>query len=270
MEYVSLVSELNYMTQVVIMLYEDPTKDASSDERFHVELHFSPGVNCVIEKDVPEGPGFRPHSRNHEGSASQHQHQELQRQQNSEVDAKGHGDCGEGGDCRNVDQPTEVESLQEDATAPNPDTVVCAFKCSSENVSKIFDAVGNPGHFPDDGSHEIDDNDDGEMEANDTALEEAKGEEESAEITQSDPIAIRITRSKESCLDCGTEPEVRNPSSICPVILSEFQLNSDYFQSYRSSAGSIQHRRTHSLERDRANRTKSFDDTTDEAQKRGR
>ena len=48
MEYVSLVSELNYMTQVVIMLYEDPTKDLSSDERFHVELHFSPGVNCCV------------------------------------------------------------------------------------------------------------------------------------------------------------------------------------------------------------------------------
>jgi len=26
MEYVSSVSELNYMTQIVIMLYEDPTK----------------------------------------------------------------------------------------------------------------------------------------------------------------------------------------------------------------------------------------------------
>jgi inositol hexakisphosphate/diphosphoinositol-pentakisphosphate kinase len=66
MEYVSLVSELNYMTQVVIMLYEDPTKDPSSDERFHVELHFSPGVNCVISRELPPGPGFRPHSRNHE------------------------------------------------------------------------------------------------------------------------------------------------------------------------------------------------------------
>ena len=66
MEYVSLVSELNYMTQVVIMLYEDPTKEATSDERFHVELHFSPGVNCCIQKELPPGPGFRPHSRNHE------------------------------------------------------------------------------------------------------------------------------------------------------------------------------------------------------------
>ncbi|XP_023325521.1 inositol hexakisphosphate and diphosphoinositol-pentakisphosphate kinase [Eurytemora carolleeae] len=66
MEYVSLVSELNYMTQIVIMLYEDPTKDPSSEERFHVELHFSPGVNCCVDKDLPPGPGFRPHSRNNE------------------------------------------------------------------------------------------------------------------------------------------------------------------------------------------------------------
>ena len=52
--------------QVVIMLYEDPTKEQSSEERFHVELHFSPGVNCCVEKDLPPGPGFRPHSRNKE------------------------------------------------------------------------------------------------------------------------------------------------------------------------------------------------------------
>ncbi|XP_054713943.1 inositol hexakisphosphate and diphosphoinositol-pentakisphosphate kinase-like isoform X3 [Uloborus diversus] len=63
MEYVSAVSELNYMTQVVIMLYEDPTKDISSEERFHVELHFSPGVVCCVQKNLPPGPGFRPQSR---------------------------------------------------------------------------------------------------------------------------------------------------------------------------------------------------------------
>lgn len=33
MEYVSMVSELNYMSQIVIMLYEDPTKDPCSEER---------------------------------------------------------------------------------------------------------------------------------------------------------------------------------------------------------------------------------------------
>ncbi|XP_050345276.1 inositol hexakisphosphate and diphosphoinositol-pentakisphosphate kinase 2 isoform X5 [Nymphalis io] len=69
MEYVSMVSELNYMSQIVVMLYEDPTKDPYSEERstarFHVELHFSPGVNCCVQKNLPPGPGFRPHSRNH-------------------------------------------------------------------------------------------------------------------------------------------------------------------------------------------------------------
>lgn len=33
MEYVSTVSELNYMSQIVVMLYEDPTKDPYSEER---------------------------------------------------------------------------------------------------------------------------------------------------------------------------------------------------------------------------------------------
>ncbi|XP_073995355.1 inositol hexakisphosphate and diphosphoinositol-pentakisphosphate kinase isoform X4 [Rhodnius prolixus] len=64
MEYVSTVSEINYMSQIVILLYEDPTKDPCSEERFHVELHFSPGVNCCVQKNLPPGPGFRPHSRN--------------------------------------------------------------------------------------------------------------------------------------------------------------------------------------------------------------
>lgn len=64
MQYISMVSELNYMSQIVIMLYEDPTKDPTTEERFHVELHFSPGVNCCVQKNLPPGPGFRPHSRN--------------------------------------------------------------------------------------------------------------------------------------------------------------------------------------------------------------
>jgi hypothetical protein len=57
---IGLFLELNYMSQIVVMLYEDPTKDQLSDERFHVELHFSPGVNCCVQKNLPPGPGFRP------------------------------------------------------------------------------------------------------------------------------------------------------------------------------------------------------------------
>ncbi|KAH8264235.1 hypothetical protein KR038_004967, partial [Drosophila bunnanda] len=62
MEYISTVAELNYMSQIVIMLYEDPTKDPTSEERFHIELHFSPGVNCCVQKNLPPGPGFQAHS----------------------------------------------------------------------------------------------------------------------------------------------------------------------------------------------------------------
>ncbi|XP_027725765.1 inositol hexakisphosphate and diphosphoinositol-pentakisphosphate kinase 1 isoform X5 [Vombatus ursinus] len=61
--YLSAISELNYMTQIVIMLYEDNTQDPSSEKRFHVELHFSPGVKGVEEDgNAPTGCGFRPAS----------------------------------------------------------------------------------------------------------------------------------------------------------------------------------------------------------------
>ncbi|XP_008408959.1 inositol hexakisphosphate and diphosphoinositol-pentakisphosphate kinase 2 isoform X15 [Poecilia reticulata] len=67
MDYLSAVTELNYMTQIVIMLYEDNNKDPSSEERFHVELHFSPGVKgCEDEENVPMGFGFRPASSENE------------------------------------------------------------------------------------------------------------------------------------------------------------------------------------------------------------
>ncbi|XP_069862071.1 inositol hexakisphosphate and diphosphoinositol-pentakisphosphate kinase 1 isoform X12 [Dipodomys merriami] len=65
--YLSAISELNYMTQIVIMLYEDNTRDPLSEERFHVELHFSPGVKGVEEDGTaPAGCGFRPASSENE------------------------------------------------------------------------------------------------------------------------------------------------------------------------------------------------------------
>uniref|UniRef100_A0AAY4BKH5 Inositol hexakisphosphate and diphosphoinositol-pentakisphosphate kinase n=1 Tax=Denticeps clupeoides TaxID=299321 RepID=A0AAY4BKH5_9TELE len=74
MDYLKVVSELNYMTQIVIMLYEDPNKDPSSEERFHVELHFSPGAKgCEEDKNLPSGFGYRPASRESEGSKKKSQ-----------------------------------------------------------------------------------------------------------------------------------------------------------------------------------------------------
>uniref|UniRef100_A0A8C2EHU2 Inositol hexakisphosphate and diphosphoinositol-pentakisphosphate kinase n=1 Tax=Cyprinus carpio TaxID=7962 RepID=A0A8C2EHU2_CYPCA len=64
MDYLKIVSELNYMTQIVIMLYEDPNKDPSSEDRFHVELHFSPGAKgCEEDKNLPSVFGYRLASR---------------------------------------------------------------------------------------------------------------------------------------------------------------------------------------------------------------
>ncbi|KAG8505405.1 Inositol hexakisphosphate and diphosphoinositol-pentakisphosphate kinase 2 [Galemys pyrenaicus] len=71
MDYLNVVNELNYMTQIVIMLYEDPNKDLSSEERFHVELHFSPGAKgCEEDKNLPSGYGYRPASRENDGRRS--------------------------------------------------------------------------------------------------------------------------------------------------------------------------------------------------------
>lgn len=55
MDYVSAVPELNYLSQIVIMLYEDSSKDITSEERFHLELHFSPGVVCSVQQNLPKG-----------------------------------------------------------------------------------------------------------------------------------------------------------------------------------------------------------------------
>jgi inositol hexakisphosphate/diphosphoinositol-pentakisphosphate kinase len=63
LDYVSRVTELNYMTQIVIMLYEDPNKPIDSTDRFHVELHFSPGAKSHKDDNYPQGSGFRPGSK---------------------------------------------------------------------------------------------------------------------------------------------------------------------------------------------------------------
>ncbi|XP_027544020.1 inositol hexakisphosphate and diphosphoinositol-pentakisphosphate kinase 1 isoform X6 [Neopelma chrysocephalum] len=88
MDYLSAISELNYMTQIVIMLYEDNNKDPSSEERFHVELHFSPGVKgCEEDRNVPTGCGFRPASaENEDKKADQGSLEDLSKKGSDEPD----------------------------------------------------------------------------------------------------------------------------------------------------------------------------------------
>ncbi|XP_051652687.1 inositol hexakisphosphate and diphosphoinositol-pentakisphosphate kinase 1 isoform X8 [Manacus candei] len=88
MDYLSAISELNYMTQIVIMLYEDNNKDPTSEERFHVELHFSPGVKgCEEDRNVPTGFGFRPASaENEDKKADQGSLEDLSKKGSDEPD----------------------------------------------------------------------------------------------------------------------------------------------------------------------------------------
>ncbi|XP_065559018.1 inositol hexakisphosphate and diphosphoinositol-pentakisphosphate kinase-like [Artemia franciscana] len=58
MKYVSKIPELSYFTQIVIMAYEDTTKDLASDGRFHIELLFSPGMNWGCEKKIKSDSGL--------------------------------------------------------------------------------------------------------------------------------------------------------------------------------------------------------------------
>ncbi|XP_057241453.1 inositol hexakisphosphate and diphosphoinositol-pentakisphosphate kinase 1 isoform X3 [Malurus melanocephalus] len=105
MDYLSAISELNYMTQIVIMLYEDNNKDPSSEERFHVELHFSPGVKgCEEDRNVPTGFGFRPASaENEDKKADQGSLEDLSKEKGSEE---------ADGSQQKCPQPSEPVSIQ--------------------------------------------------------------------------------------------------------------------------------------------------------------
>ena len=92
------------------MLYEDPTKSITSNERFHVELHFSPGVNCCVQKELVPGPGFNPQSK-------------VSRKESV------------------LEQPCCIESNlleTESVTPPPPSPFTASFKCNQEDLDDIF------------------------------------------------------------------------------------------------------------------------------------
>ncbi|OWK11795.1 PPIP5K2, partial [Cervus elaphus hippelaphus] len=61
-------SESHVHSLLSILRYGALCDDLSSEERFHVELHFSPGAKgCEEDKNLPSGYGYRPASRENEG-----------------------------------------------------------------------------------------------------------------------------------------------------------------------------------------------------------
>ena len=49
MEALGKCPELNYMTQIIFMLFEDKSQPQGSLERYRVDIHFSPGVKTQVE-----------------------------------------------------------------------------------------------------------------------------------------------------------------------------------------------------------------------------
>jgi hypothetical protein len=67
MDYLGSIPELNYLTQIVIMLYEDPSVEDADSNRFHIEIHFSPGSYTDLDQTQPhQTPPPRPPSSNDE------------------------------------------------------------------------------------------------------------------------------------------------------------------------------------------------------------
>ncbi|KAK7469720.1 hypothetical protein BaRGS_00036251 [Batillaria attramentaria] len=61
LKFLDATAELNYMSQIVFMLFEDPSKPTDSDERYHMELHFSPGAYTSCDEPTePLRMGYRP------------------------------------------------------------------------------------------------------------------------------------------------------------------------------------------------------------------
>lgn len=47
------IPELNYITQIIFLLFEDLSQPEKSDLRYSIRIHFSPGVRCRDELTVP-------------------------------------------------------------------------------------------------------------------------------------------------------------------------------------------------------------------------
>ncbi len=151
------------------MLYEDPTKDISSDERFHVELHFSPGVNCCVQKELPPGPGFRPHSRSN-GGKSQFAERMAERATKDEAD------------------PIEL------STPPPP--LVCSIKCSKDSFVNVFEKQNCSDNILEESTTELSvDLDDLDLTPSST------GKMATSSAAVSDPIDIKVTGSNSIATD---------------------------------------------------------------------
>jgi len=67
LDHCSKVSEIDFLSQIVMQMYEDSSKDVSSAERWLVQIHFSPGVTSKNVPDEVSDPWIQPLTCLHNG-----------------------------------------------------------------------------------------------------------------------------------------------------------------------------------------------------------
>ena len=156
MEYFATVPELNYMTQIVLMLYEDPQADKSSDKRFHLELHFSPGVKCSLDK-TPKDPRNnllpKPQGKNDDDEVVETNvnskttfHDDTFREEHGELKAPGDGNRMRSGSHEGL-----LRVSQESSSRETDEMSVIPRRCGNRSLSecdepvKLRDMLGKSG-----------------------------------------------------------------------------------------------------------------------------
>ncbi|PAA72670.1 hypothetical protein BOX15_Mlig018866g1 [Macrostomum lignano] len=112
MQYCDAVPELNYLTQIVFMIYENPQQELGSENRFHVELHFSPGsVNPepLHQQHQPESPPTPPAHLGGSGKFG-----------GGFRPKAGNGNCGDGDRKRRSNQQQQGRTLGNSGNSQGP------------------------------------------------------------------------------------------------------------------------------------------------------
>ena len=122
------------MTQLVLLLYEDPKADPLSENRFHVEMHFSPGAKTM------DDPEFL--ARN---SPTRKRSEEDVRQAGASKPAHGI-DARTAGKMSQVDKDEVVEGSQDTHGVPGDSLSVSASVGNLETSSRVVTTSSNPGH----------------------------------------------------------------------------------------------------------------------------
>lgn len=122
------------MTQLVLLLYEDPKADPLSENRFHVEMHFSPGAKTM------DDPEFL--ARN---SPTRKRSEEDVRHLGASKPAHG-VDVGTSSKMSQVNEDKVVGGGQHSQDVPNDSHTASPSVVGLETSSHVVATSSNPGH----------------------------------------------------------------------------------------------------------------------------